>query len=155
MWPTPEQSIQLNDVEARIPNLAEDSVLSITGQTQADSSAYLALMTHTPLGSMLDGQFNETRATGTWSVPLALTIPLMHSRDTTVKGAIHFSGGDLRLTPEMPVFSKVTGTLEFTDTGFSTPGLKSQFLGGPLAIDGGVGGGLKGLRFQGKAQAGD
>ncbi|AEC19972.1 hypothetical protein PT7_1432 [Pusillimonas sp. T7-7] len=154
MWPTPEQSIQLNDVEARIPNLAEDSVLSITGQTQADSSVYLALMTHTPLGSMLDGQFNETRATGTWSVPLALTIPLMHSRDTTVKGAIHFSGGDLRLTPEMPVFSKVTGTLEFTDTGFSTPGLKSQFLGGPLAIDGGVGGGLKGLRFQGKAQAG-
>nr|WP_257215260.1 YhdP family protein [Pollutimonas harenae] len=153
MWPTPQQSIQLHDVQARIPNLEKNSVLSITGQTQADGNTYLALMTHTPLGGMLDEQFNETRATGVWSVPLALTIPLMHSRDTTVKGAIHFSEGDLRLTPEMPVFSKVTGTLEFSDTGFSTSDLKSEFLGGPVAISGGVGGALKGLRLQGTAQA--
>lgn len=153
MWPTPQQSIQLSDLQARIPNLEENSVLSITGQTTAEGNTYLALMTHTPLGDMLDGQFNEASATGAWSVPLALTIPLMHSRDTTVKGAIHFSEGDLRLTPEMPVFSKVAGTLEFTDTGFSTPGLKSEFLGGPVTINGGVGGTLKGLRFQGTALA--
>src|SRR5690606_29644737 len=90
MWPAPQQSIQLHDVQARIPDLEDNPVLTITGDTSAPASTYLALMTHSPLGEMLDEQFNESRATGDWQVPLALNIPLMHSDDTTVKGTIHF-----------------------------------------------------------------
>src|SRR5690606_37317902 len=128
-----------------------NSVLGITGQTSADSSAYIALMQHSPLGSILDHQFDEMLATGAWNVPLSLSIPLLHSKDTTVQGAIHFSGGDLHLMPEMPVFSKLAGSLEFTDTGFSASRLKGQFLGGPVVVTGGVGGAFKGLQFQGTA----
>ncbi|NYT57439.1 TIGR02099 family protein [Alcaligenaceae bacterium] len=153
MWPTPQQSIQLHDVQARIPDLEENPVLSIIGDTAAPASTYLALMAHSPLGEMLDEQFNESSATGDWEVPLALNIPLMHSRDTTVKGAIHFTDSDVRLTPEMPLFTNVKGILDFTDTGFSTAGLQGQLLGGPLTLDGGVGGALKGLRLRGTATA--
>lgn len=153
MWPAPQQSIQLHDVQARIPNLEDNPVLTITGDTSAPASTYLALMTHSPLGEMLDEQFNESRATGDWQVPLALNIPLMHSDDTTVKGTIHFTDSDVRLTPEMPLFAKVKGSLDFTDTGFSTTGLKGQLLGGPMTLDGGVGGALKGLRAHGTVTA--
>ena len=146
-------SIQLHDLQARIPNLEHNSVLSIAGQSNADSSAYLALIANSPLSSLLDHQFDEARASGQWNVPLNLTIPLLHSRDTTVQGAINFSGGSLQLMPEMPVFSKLDGSLAFTDTGFSASGLKGQFLGGPVAIDGGVGGAFKGLLLKGSAQA--
>ncbi|MCC2595306.1 TIGR02099 family protein [Pusillimonas sp. MFBS29] len=153
MWPATGKSIQLHDVQARIPDLESDPVLSIAGETTAPASTYLALMTHSPLGEMLDRQFNDSTATGNWDVPLALTIPLMHSRDTTVKGSIRFTDNDVRLTPEMPAYTNVKGTLDFTDTGFATTGLKGQLLGGLLTLEGGVGGAQKGLQMHGTTTA--
>src|SRR5690606_18496648 len=91
MHPKSGVPIQLSNVTARIPNIEDDSVLTIQGETSATADAYLALMTHSPLGEMLDGVFNEATADGTWQVPLTLTIPLLHSRNTTVQGAIRFS----------------------------------------------------------------
>lgn len=145
--------IQLSQVTARIPNIEENSVLSIDGATTGKGEAYLALMTHSPLGEMLDGVFNEASADGVWEVPLSLTIPLLDSHDTTVEGAIHFAGSNLHLMPEMPVFTQVRGTLDFTDTGISTKELKASFLGGPITLTGGAGKGLKGLQAEGRASA--
>lgn len=153
MWPASGLPIELKDVHARIPNIEHDSVLTIQGQTTAKAQAYLALMTHSPLGQMLDGAFDEARADGAWEVPLELSIPLLHSRDSTVRGSIHLSGSALRLMPEMPVFTKVTGSLEFTDTAISTSALQAEFLGGPVTLGGGIGGAYKGLQFDGRAAA--
>ncbi|RTZ41040.1 TIGR02099 family protein [Candidimonas sp. SYP-B2681] len=153
MWPTSGLPIQLKDVTAHIPNIEDNSVLSVEGLTAAQGEAYLALMKHSPLGGMLDGTFNEATADGHWEVPLALTIPLLNSRDTTVKGAIRFSDSSLRLSPEMPLLTNVAGVLDFTDTGMSTAGLKAVFLGGPVSLAGGIGAGLKGLQLEGRASA--
>ncbi|MDS1141903.1 YhdP family protein [Pusillimonas sp. SM2304] len=153
MRPAPDHVIQLNNVQARIPNIEHGSVLSVTGDTVAEGQAYLKLMTHAPLGKMLDGLFNAASTDGTWRVPLALTIPLLHSRDSTVQGAIHFSGNTLRLAPEAPPLTQVTGRLDFSDTMIAATGLKGAFLGGHLSMEGGVGGQLEGLRMQGAAAA--
>lgn len=153
MLPTPEAPIQLTDVKARIPNIESDSVLDIQGVTAAPAAAYLDLMTHSPLGELLDGIFNRTRADGQWQVPLSLTIPLAHSEDTKVKGAIQFSGGKVALDPDLPEFSKVKGTLAFTDVYITAPDLQAQILGGPVSMEGGVGGELNGLVLQGRADA--
>ncbi len=153
MWPTAGLPIQLKDVTAHIPNIEDDSVLSVKGLTVAKAEAYLALMKHTPLGGMLDGTFNDATADGDWEVPLALTIPLLNSHDTTVKGAIRFAGSSLRLSPEVPLLTKVSGVLDFTDTGMSTTGLKAVFLGGPASLSGGIGPNLKGLQLEGRASA--
>jgi len=153
MQPVSGQPIRLTDVHARIPNIEHDSVLGIRGQTTAKAEAYLALMAHSPLGKMLDDVFSEARADGVWEVPLELSIPLLNSLDSTVRGSIRFAGSALRLMPEMPVFSKVTGSLDFTDTAISASDLKAEFLGGPVALSGGVGGAYKGLQFEGRATA--
>ncbi|NYT61355.1 TIGR02099 family protein [Alcaligenaceae bacterium] len=153
MQPAAGLAIELNKVAARIPNIEENSILSIDGATKGKGESYLALMTHSPLGEMLDGVFNEASADDVWEVPLSLTIPLLHSHNTTVNGAIHFSGSSVRLMPEMPPFTQVKGSLDFTDTGISTKGLKASFLGGPLTLGGGAGKGLKGLQMQGQLSA--
>ncbi|MGB3288490.1 MAG: YhdP family protein [Burkholderiaceae bacterium] len=151
MWPTSGQPIQLKNVQARIPDIEENSILGIQGETTAKGEAYLALMDHSPLGGLLDGIFDEASADGVWEVPLTLSIPLLHSRDTTVQGSIRFSGSTLRLMPEMPPFRKLTGSLDFTDTTISASDLKGEFLGGAVAVSGGMGGKLKGLKLHGGA----
>src|SRR5690606_6164036 len=124
----------------------QNSVLGIQGETTARSEAYLALMKHSPLGELLDGVFDEATASGVWQVPLTLSIPLLHSRDSTVQGAVRFTGSSLRLMPEMPPFSKLAGELEFSDRAISASGLKGEFLGGTVDVSGGLGGDFKGLQ---------
>ncbi|WP_143160846.1 YhdP family protein [Pollutimonas bauzanensis] len=153
MQPAAGLPIQLSQVSAHIPNIEDKPVLHIDGLTAAKGEAYLALMKHTPLGEMLGGVFNEASADGDWEVPLALTIPLLNSRDTKLRGAIRFSGNSLRLAPEMPAFSQISGALDFTDEAMSSSGLKADFLGGPVSFTGGVGGPQKGLQLQGRASA--
>ncbi len=153
MQPAAGLPIQLDGVTAHIPNVEQHAVLTINGLAAAKSGAFLALMTHTPLGGMLDGVFNQASADGAWEVPLSLTIPLAHSRDATVRGAIRFAGGSLRLAPRLPAFTALSGTLDFTDTGISSPGLKATLLGGPVMVAGGVGGAFKGLQLHGSAAA--
>jgi uncharacterized protein (TIGR02099 family) len=146
-----DQTISLSGLAARIPNIEHDSVLSIQGDTTALASAYLALLHHSPLGGLLGGDFDEAQAQDTWQVPLALTIPLLNSRDTTVQGAIRFGGGTVSLMPEMPPFKHVSGVLNFTDVEVVADAVKAEFLGGPVAIAGGIGGTQKGLQIQGQA----
>lgn len=153
MWPAKSEPINLRHIDAHIPDIENHSVLSVQGETAAQSSAYLALMTHTPLGGMLDDMFDKTKAEGQWEVPLSLTIPLEDSRNTTVKGALRFAGGTVSLAPEMPAFTHVTGSLSFTDTGLSTSDLKAQLLGGPVSLNGAMGGAGKGLHLRGQASS--
>jgi uncharacterized protein (TIGR02099 family) len=127
--------------------------LTIQGATSGKAATYLALMTHSPLGELLDGAFDSATADGAWEVPLTLHIPLLHSRDTTVRGAIRFTDNSVRLSPALPPFTQVSGTLDFTDTGASSAGMKARFLGGALSLSGGVGGALKGLHMHGQMSA--
>lgn len=153
MHPDSGLPIQLSNVTARIPNIEEDSVLTIQGNTSAAANTYLALMTHSPLGQMLDGIFDAATADGKWEVPLTLRIPLLHSQNTTVQGAIRFSDSTLRLSPDLPPFTQLSGALDFTDTGISSTGIKGRFLGGAVSVSGGAGEGLKGMVMQGQASA--
>ncbi|MBB5217054.1 YhdP family protein [Parapusillimonas granuli] len=153
MLPQPGLPIELKGIEARIANLERDSVLEVQGHTAAKADAYLALVRHSPLGKMLDGLLDEARATGEWEVPLAMSLPLVDGRDGAVKGEVRFSGGEFQPMPEMPAFRRLSGALAFTETDIQAADLKGEFLGGPVAVGGGVGGGAKGLAFRGKASA--
>jgi uncharacterized protein (TIGR02099 family) len=152
-WPTEKQSISLSHIKARIPDLEHESILEIQGDSTAPAEAYVALVQHSPLSRLLDHAFDQARAEGAWHVPLQLTIPLRRVRDTVVKGAIQFAQGQVSIRPDTPSFSRVQGTLDFSDTGFSASGLTAQFLGGPVSLNGGIGGTRPGLQMQGNAQA--
>ncbi|MYN11904.1 TIGR02099 family protein [Pusillimonas sp. TS35] len=147
--PAAGAAIALRDVQARIPNIEHEPILTVKGNTIASASAYLALMKYSPLGGLLDDSFNDTSATGEWRVPLSLMIPLTRGEDTEVDGAIHFDGNAVRLLPDMPVLSDIRGTLNFSHRSVQADNLAGRFLGGKMAISGEIGAQGKGLRMEG------
>lgn len=155
MLPSAQQpALELRGVQASIPDLEHNATLSIKGETSGKASSYIALAHHSPLGELIGGVLDEATASGEWSVPLELSIPLMHSIDTTVKGSVLPSEGSaLRLMPEMPLLERLSGTLEFSETAVSAKGLSGRFLGGKVDFADGIGGGQAGLRLRGRMTA--
>lgn len=151
--PADGHTIQLRDITARIANIEQDSVLTIQGETFGQAESYLALAHHSPMRRLLDGFLDPATVEGDWSVPLSLTIPLLNVDDAKVQGAVNFAGGKVSLDPDAPAFEQVTGTLEFSETGFGADGLKAQFLGHVAHFSGGIGGGRKGLELKGRITA--
>ena len=147
--------IDLRDVQARIPNIEQDSVLDVEGVGRAEAEAFLSLIRVSPLARLLDGLFDETQGEGRWEVPISLTIPLLDTDDTRVEGAVLFEQAGLRLAKAFPGLSDLNGRISFTEENMmAADGLKANTLGGPVAITGGVGTGQQGLIFDGRLSAG-
>ncbi|MFA5662454.1 YhdP family protein [Castellaniella sp.] len=142
MQPAPgDEWIHLNDIDARIPDLENDTTLEVSGQARASGQTWMSFMRHSPVGDMLQGLFSEARATGQWQVPLSLTVPLLHSIDTQVHGQVQFSGpSSVRFLPEVPQIDAIAGRLDFDENGVTMPApLKARFLGGELNVTGALG----------------
>jgi len=145
--------IILSDLSAHIPNVERDAQLTVQGQTRAPAASYLGLMRASPLGERLDHVFAETSGTGQWELPLKLVVPLLHSRDLTVQGEVRFADAGLQLMPDMPPFEQLRGTVAFTHAHISTSDLDARFLGGVVAVSGGIGANQTGLQFTGRVSA--
>lgn len=145
--------LQLSLLQADIPNLEVGAVLQVQGHSQAKAASYLALLRRTPLGGLLGNVFDEAQGEGTWSVPLHLTVPLTHSEDTQVTGAMQFKGGAVKLMPEAPWLRDLQGELLFNERGVSAKGLRAKLLGGPVSIQGRMEPGQKGLVLKGSLLA--
>ncbi|CAM5222984.1 putative protein (TIGR02099 family) OS=Castellaniella defragrans OX=75697 GN=HNR28_001981 PE=4 SV=1 [Castellaniella defragrans] len=152
---TREHTIALNRLQARIPDMEHVPVLTVSGLTEAQGSTYMALIKHSPLSEILNGVFDEARATGQWHVPLALTVPLLHSLDTQVRGRVDLAGASLQFLPQAPVFQDLDGQVYFSEDGVRVAQpLKGKLLGGGVQVRGDLGGASsRGLSFQGKASA--
>lgn len=146
-------NIAFTELQADIKNLERQSELVVSAQSQAPASSYLGLMPQTPLGDLLGNTFEQAQGRGNWSVPLTLRVPLLHSEDTQVQGAIQFAGAELRLMPEVPWLRALRGELQFSERGVTTQNLHARLLGGPLSIRGRMEPGREGLRLQGSLLA--
>lgn len=151
--PDGKAPVYASELSARIDDMADAAVLRVDGHTQGEASAYLGLMTHSPLGELLDGMFDQSTASGPWQVPLSLTVPLLDPYKTTAQGAIRFAGGNVSLMPGLPPFTQVQGELAFTEQAVSTSTVQGQFMGGAMRIQGSSGDKTKGLVMQGRSSA--
>jgi uncharacterized protein (TIGR02099 family) len=151
--PAEGQSIHLRNVLARIPDLQGRSVLSIQGDTSASAAAYLALVHHSPLGALLGHSLDDAKATGTWQVPLQMTVPLRNVDQATVRGNVHFQDADITLAAWLPPQSHVTGDLFFSENGVDAARVEAQTLGGPMTIRGAITKTGGSLELSGIAQA--
>lgn len=146
----PDKTLQVQNIQARIPNVEQDSVLSITGETRGQAASYLALMTLSPLGELLDHVFDQATGTGEWQVPIQLTIPLLDTDATQVRGGIRFDDAGVQLMPELPLITGLAGTLHFSETSVRAEALRGSALGGALTINGEIGGAGKGFTVRGR-----
>lgn len=153
MRPDGKSRIALRDVKARIPDIEHQSQLSVEGFGQAEASAFLTLLRHSPLAKQLRGMFDNAQGKGVWEVPISLKIPLSDPDDTEVDGAVLFKDAALQLAPIYPALSNLNGRLAFNEGSVTAHDLKATLLGGPTTVSGGLGTAHKALSFKGTLEA--
>lgn len=147
-------TLALADVRAAIPDVEHRAVLTVGGNVAGSANGFLGFINGSPVGDMLEGKLETARASGTWQVPLSLTVPLLDPYKARVRGSVHFSGNDVWLDRDSPVFKRARGRLDFTEKHLVVPEIRATLLEGPIRVEGGPDAdGATLLRFTGELPA--
>ncbi len=126
----------LSDVRAEIPDLeAAEEVLLASGKARGRTQAFLDFIEASPVGAMIDRFTQPIRAQGEGELELKLTMPLRKVATTRVDGRYRFTGNDVQVLPQLPVFSAAQGEVAFTADRLEAKNLRARFLGAPVAVD--------------------
>ncbi|MEP6607694.1 MAG: YhdP family protein [Burkholderiaceae bacterium] len=126
--------VRLGAVVARIAELGRDATLDVRGVADGPLADMLRYVNASPVARWIGGVTAGAEASGNAKLDLRLIIPLRHAVDSKVVGALQFASNDLQLT-DAPAFSRVSGTLNFTEAGINANGLNATLLGGQARID--------------------
>jgi len=116
-------------------------VLSASGQAQAQAADALRYVRESPLDAMLGHALSQVQASGPVQLDLALQLPFHDMKQSSVSGQLQLQGDQVDYLPSLPPFDGVRGQVNFTDSGFKLQLTAQNFLGGPLQLSGGQGGG--------------
>ncbi len=131
--------VALTKVRAVIPDiLAEGLLLDIEGDAEGALQNFIGYVNASPVAEWIGDFTQESKASGNARLALKLQLPLHQLHDAKVQGALQFTGNDVTLFDAMPTMSGTSGKLEFTETGIALPSMKSNFLGGTVAVSGGT-----------------
>ncbi len=125
---------KLANVVARIPNLERDATLDVRGVAEGPLADMLRYVNSSPVSRWIGAVTENAEASGNAKLELRLGIPLGHAADSKVTGALQFAGNDVQLA-DAPLFSRVTGTLNFTEAGVRSTSLNASALGGQTRIE--------------------
>ena len=132
------QAVQVQQLRAEIPDLTQDARLDVQAELKGPAQQILRTVQQSPLDQMLAGALSRASASGQLQGRLKLAIPLLHTQDTRVQGLLNLAGNDVQIVPDLPVFERAQGAVQFTERGFSLQGVQSRLLGGTSRFDGGL-----------------
>jgi uncharacterized protein (TIGR02099 family) len=131
------ERINLSALSAELVDLEGDPVLTITAQTKAQADNYLALFKSTALRDIAPEFVRGFKGQGDWNMPLRLRVPLNDVEQTSFSGDLGFNSGSVSYE-DGPPLTDIQGVALLTQKGFESQGISAKFLGGNIAIDGGV-----------------
>ena len=132
------EGIAIGKTHVRIAQLiSTDPWLDIDGSAVASLQSMLGYVSVSPVIDMIEHFTDETKALGKAKLTLKLHLPLAHIIDAKVQGGLQLADNDVVLQRDLPLFSGMSGRLEFNERGVTIPGLNAQFLGGPVSVTGG------------------
>ncbi|MBC8118800.1 MAG: hypothetical protein H7X75_04385, partial [Burkholderiaceae bacterium] len=126
--------VRLTNVVARVAELGDEATLDVRGAADGPLADMLRYVNASPVARWIGGVTTHGGASGNAKLDLRLTIPLHQTSDSKVVGALQFSNNDVLLA-DIPPFSRVSGTLNFTQAGVNSSGLNAAVLGGMAKID--------------------
>ncbi|MEG3061864.1 MAG: YhdP family protein [Comamonas sp.] len=129
--------MQLQQIEARIPNLSHTRV-EVKARAQGELAEMLGFVAGSPVAGFTQQVLDHAQGSGAAQLQLQLDLPIDHLEQSKVQGSVALAGNSLRLMPEVPLLSQIRGNVQFSDTGFSLAGVQAQALGGPLRFEGGM-----------------
>lgn len=111
--------VPIEHATARIPDLAagNDVLLEVRGHAKADLGAMLGYVSASPVRGYLKDSFEGSQGSGTAALELTLDIPLLHARDTKVKGIVTLEENVLAMPWPVPPVTDLTGRVTFTEKG--------------------------------------
>ena len=131
------RGVQLGKVQGGIKELNKNGVLVIEGQAQGPLGDMLGFVGDSPVSTWTGQALARAQGSGPAELRLALNLPLLDAKASTVKGTVLLAGNEWRLNPELPPLSDLRGRVEFTQRGFSLDGLRARLLGGESRFEGG------------------
>jgi uncharacterized protein (TIGR02099 family) len=123
--------------DATIADLAA-AVVTVNGQVRGPLAESLGVFNASPVAASLGQPFAGANAAGNADVRLRLAVPLAQSDRSTVQGSVQFANNDLQVTPDVPMLSRLRGTVSFTEGGFTLAGVQARALGGDVRLEGGT-----------------
>ncbi|MDO9439208.1 YhdP family protein [Hydrogenophaga sp.] len=130
--------VRLSQGRVGVAHLGHDGVLAVDARAQGLANEVLGFVQRSPLNAMTDKALARARIGGNAQVGFGLQMPLADVRATQVKGSVQLDGNDLQITPDSPMLARATGTLAFSETGFSVKGAQARLYGGDLRFEGGL-----------------
>ena len=123
--------VPLGRVTAVIANLgAAYPLLEVGGVVSGTTAEVLRFVEQSPVGAMIDHVTAGATAVGDGRLDLKLALPLGDRARNKVAGEYVFKANELRL-PGVPLLSKVTGALQFSEAGARAQELEVEVFGGP------------------------
>lgn len=150
--------LEVSEVNLRIDDLAHQPQLRVGGRWRGEVPQALAFVRQTPVNTWTHGVLAQAQGSGTVGGELQLGIPLDHPERASVRGTVQLPSAGLpllRLRNDLPPFTQVRGSAEFSNQGVQLPRLNARFLGGELRVSGGSrdGGQMLYLEADGQASA--
>jgi uncharacterized protein (TIGR02099 family) len=128
---------ELSGITARLPDLEHaDQHLFVDGQGSGPLAELLRYLVASPVNNWTGGWLAPADGSGTARLKIKLDIPLAHSVDTVVNGAVTFRNNNLVLRPDIAPFSAVNGELGFNQRGIRLSGISAGYIGGDVRISG-------------------
>ena len=131
-------NVQLSQADIRIDDLAHQSTLVVNARAQGPASEVLGFVLSSPLNTMTGQALAHARLGGPANVQFQLSLPFFDMAATRVAGTVQLSGNDVQISPESPLLGRATGTLQFSETGFSVSAAQARLYGGDVRFEGGM-----------------
>ncbi|MGH6612528.1 MAG: YhdP family protein [Burkholderiaceae bacterium] len=124
---------RLSNTVAHMAELGK-SPLEVHGIADGPLADMLRYVNSSPVAAWIGGVTNNAQASGDAKLNLRLAIPLHDASSTKVAGSLQFANNELMLA-DAPPFSRVAGTLNFTENSLNSNNLSAMTLGGQARIE--------------------
>ncbi len=149
--------VRLGQGTVNIDHLGHDSVVQVHAQAVGPANEALGFVQGSPLNAMLGRALAQARTgAGAAQVGIDLKVPLADTHATQVSGTVKLDGNDLQISPEAPLLGRASGTLAFSERGFSVKAAQARVYGGDLRFEGGMqpdADGVSRVQFRGQGLA--
>lgn len=130
--------VQISKAEAHIPDLLNNPTVNVMGDARGSVANMLQTLNTSALRDLTGRALLNATATGNADLKLKLSIPVLDFTKITVQGALTLADSDIRVSADTPKLSRVKGTVNFSETGFSLNGVQARLFGGDTVISGGT-----------------
>ena len=131
-------SVQITKAEAHIPDLLKNPTVNILGEARGSLGSMLQAVNTSPLRDMTGRGLAQATGTGNADLKLKLVIPIADFTKVSVQGTLALADNEVRISNDTPKLSRVKGTVNFSESGFTLAGIQGRLFGGDVILSGGT-----------------